>query len=89
MPSRQEALAALGALSSIPKTELPATPVPPTRSGMVGEAGAVLRVRDRMRAAEASKPAPVKATPQDADAAAWAAWEEEWRKKNGGHYVNR
>jgi len=44
-------------VNALPKTELPATPTEaPTRTGMVGEAGAVLRVSDRIRAREATAP---------------------------------
>lgn len=49
---------ALQALNKIPKVELPPTEIP-TRSGMVGQAGAVLRIRDRQNA-EANKPVEAK-----------------------------
>jgi len=90
--NRQDALTALLAAQSKSKIEIKADTITsrPSSAGICGSVGSAFsRTRDRMQAAEASKPVPVMPTPKDANAAAWAAWEEDWRKKNGGHYVNR
>lgn len=88
MPTRTDALTALLAAQSKPKIVLSGTEGTdrPSSAGMVGTVGtAFSRTRDRVEAAEASKPAPVKPTPQNANTAMWAQYEENWRKRLGSY----
>lgn len=86
--NRQDILASIAAVNAKPKIVLPPTEGTdrPSSAGMVGTVGtAFSRTRDRVEAAEASKPAPVKPTPQNANTAMWAQYEENWRKRLGSY----
>jgi hypothetical protein len=86
---RQDSFAALLKANSMPKTVLePEAASRGTMAGLTTSGAPLSRVRDRLTIAETLEIAAPKPTPQDANAAAWSRYNEEYRAKYGSYPPN-